>query len=75
MNLIEMFNDDINMTGYRTEEDDNTTLKLSDLRKSKLTLSQLHRLRIMHDIRKLEKAQDLKKVQAQFKPPAESMPA
>lgn len=67
MKLIEMFSD-ANMTGYRTEKDDNTTVRLSDLRKSKLTLSQLHRLRIMHDVRKLEKSNNLKNVQAQFKP-------
>lgn len=70
MNLLEMFNDDV--PGYRTEEDDNTPLKLSDLRKTKLTLAQLNRLRIMNDVRKLEKEQSLKKVQQQYKPPVES---
>jgi hypothetical protein len=67
MNLLEMFNDDL-VQGHRTEEDDNTPLKLSDLRKTKLTLTQLHRLRIMNDVRRLEKEQDLEVVRNQYKP-------
>ena len=69
MILLEMFDEDL--PGYRTEEDDNTVLKLSDIRKTKLTLSQLNRLRIMNDVRKLEKEQKIEKVQAQYKPPPE----
>ena len=63
MNLLEMFDD---LPGRRTEKDDNTPLKLSDIRKTKLTLQQLNRLRIMNDVRRLEKEQDLKKVQTQY---------
>ena len=70
MNLLEVFNDDL--PGYRTEKDDNTPLKLSDLRKTKLTLLQLNRLRIMNDVRKLEKEQNLKKVQSQYQLPADT---
>ena len=73
MNLLEMFNDDIDL-GHRTEGDDNTPLKLSDLRKTKLTLTQLHRLRIMNDVRRLEKEQDLEKVRNQYKPAAAAPP-
>lgn len=68
MNLLEMFNE---LPGYRTEKDDNTALKLSDLRKTKLTLMQLNRLRIMNDVRKLEKEQSIEKIQAQYAVPAE----
>ena len=57
MILLEMFDEDL--PGYRTEEDDNTTLRLSDIRKTKLTLGQLNRLRIMNDVRKLEKEQKM----------------
>jgi hypothetical protein len=67
MNLLEMFND---TPEYRTEKDDNTTLKLSDVRKTQLTLTQLNRLRIMNDVRKLEHEQDLEKVRTQYKAPA-----
>ena len=68
MNLLEMFDE---LPGYRTEKDDNTALKLSDLRKTKLTLMQLNRLRIMNDVRKLEKEQNIEKIQAQYAIPAE----
>ena len=67
MNLLEIFNSEL-VQQHQTEEDDNTPLKLSDLRKTKLTLTQLHRLRIMNDVRRLEKEQDLEKVRSQYKP-------
>ena len=69
MNLLEIF-DEV-PTGYRSEKEDNTTLKLSDLRKTKLTLKQLNRLRIMNDVRKLEHEQDLTQVRQQYKVPVE----
>ena len=68
MNILEMFEPE--PTGYATEKDDNTTLKLSDLRKTKITLKQLNRLRIMNDIRKLEHEQKLTTVRQQYKAPA-----
>ena len=67
MNLLEIFNSELEQQ-HKTEEDDNTPLKLSDLRKTKLTLTQLHRLRIMNDVRRLEKEQDLERVRSQYKP-------
>jgi len=57
------------MTGYQNDDEDNTELKLSDLRKTKLTLLQLNRLRIMSDTRKLERQKDLTRVQKQFSAP------
>ena len=56
--------------GYSSEEDDQSILKLSDLRKTRLTLGQLNRLRILNDTRKIEHEQKLKKVSVQYKPPA-----
>jgi hypothetical protein len=70
MNLLEMFNE--TPEAYRTEKDDNTSVKLSDLRKTKITLKQLNRLRIMNDVRKLEHEQKLDVVQQQYKAPAET---
>jgi len=67
MYITEMFNSEL-VQQHQTEEEDNTPLKLSDLRKTKLTLTQLHRLRIMNDVRRLEKEQDLEKVRSQYKP-------
>jgi PP-loop superfamily ATP-utilizing enzyme len=73
MNLLDMFED---TPGYRTEKEDNTSVKLSDVRKTQVTIKQLNRLRIMNDVRKLEHEQELEKVKSQYKaPPAEgSMP-
>ena len=73
MNILEMFESE--PTGYATEKDDNTTLKLSDLRKTKITLKQLNRLRIMNDIRKLEHEQKLTTVRQQYKAPAADVAA
>jgi hypothetical protein len=71
MNLLEIF--EPTPTGYSTEKDDHTALKLSDLRKTKLTLKQLNRLRIMNDVRKLEHEKKIDSVQQQYKaPPAEA---
>ena len=72
MNLLEIFEPE--PQGYSTEKDDNTALKLSDLRKTKLTIKQLNRLRIMNDVRKLEHEKKLETVQDQYKAPAAQAP-
>ena len=72
MNILEIF--EPNPTGYATEKDDNSAEKLSDLRKTKLTLKQLNRLRIMNDVRKLEHEQKLDSVRKQYKAPAAQAP-
>jgi hypothetical protein len=72
MNILEIF--EPTPTGYATEKDDNTSLKLNDLRKTKITLKQLNRLRIMNDIRKLEHEQKVEQVQDQYKAPAAEAP-
>ena len=69
MNILEIF--EPTPPGYATEKTDNTSVKLSDLRKTKLTLKQLNRLRIMNDVRKLEHEQKLETVRTQYKPSAE----
>jgi len=69
---MEIFDDD--MKGYRTEKDDNTVMRLSDLRKTKITLRQINRLRIMNDVRKLEHEKNLEQVQQQYKPAAPAGP-
>jgi hypothetical protein len=51
---------------------DDTQLKFSDSRKTRLTLLQINRLRKMTDMRNLEKEKDLKIVQDMYAtPPAE----
>jgi hypothetical protein len=75
MNILEMFTDKLPSPERQIEKDDNTAVKLSDLRKTKVTLKQLNRLRIMNDVRKLEHEQDLEHVRKQYKaPPAEQAP-
>lgn len=69
MRLHEMFDNDL--PGYRSEKEDNTSRKLSDLRKTKLTLKQINRLRNMNDVRRLEHEQKIENIQTQFAPPAE----
>jgi hypothetical protein len=56
--------------GYETPSQDNTPLKLSDLRKTRLTLADLSRLRMANDVRKVEHEKKLEKVAMQYKPPA-----
>jgi hypothetical protein len=72
MNILEIF--EPNPTGYASEKDDNSAVKLSDLRKTKLTIKQLNRLRIMNDVRKLEHEQKLDSVRNQYKAPAAEAP-
>ena len=48
--------------GRRTEKDDNTVLKLSDLRKTRITLAHLNKLRIANDVRKVEHEKKLKNI-------------
>jgi len=59
---------------YYDPEDDNSQLKLSDLRKTKLTLLQLNKLRKMDDVRTYEQAQKIKYVQTQYAPKVEMAP-
>jgi hypothetical protein len=56
--------------GYQSDSQDQTPLKLSDLRKTRLTLADLNRLRMANDVRKLEHETKLEKVSKQYKPPA-----
>lgn len=70
MNLIEMFHQP--PAEYATPEDDNSILKgLKDMRKSKITLAQLNKIRVMNDLRTYEKEKDLERIQSQFGAPAE----
>ena len=61
-----------NAEGYRTEKDDNSVQKMSDSRKSRLTLGQIKKLRIMNDIRAFEQQKNVEDLSRQYKPPAQS---
>ena len=64
MNVFELF--DPIPHGYHDEKKDHSVMKLSDLRKTRLTLDQINRMRIMNDVRKLEHEDKLKKVHKQY---------
>ena len=70
MHIIEMF--DAAPAGYYDEKSDNSTLKLDDSRKTRLTLAHLNQLRQSHDVRKLEHEKKLEKVSTQYAPAAEA---
>lgn len=55
--------------GFRSEQEDNSVSKLSDTRKTRLTLDRLNKLRIMNDTRKLEHEKKLEKISDQYKVP------
>ena len=52
---------------------DNSQVKLSDLRKTRLTLRQLNKLRKMNDVRAFEYKQKLKQIRQQYQPPAQPL--
>lgn len=58
--------------GYQSEKDDNSVMKLSDLRKTRLTLAHLNRLRMANDVRKFEFEQKMQDVKDQYGASAEA---
>jgi len=57
MNLYEFFN--VDYKSYQDKEDDNSRLDLSDTRKTRLTLRQIQKLRLMNDIREVEQKNEI----------------
>jgi hypothetical protein len=68
MVLLEFFQDV--PAGYSKESDDNTVLQKSDTRKTRLTLADLNKIRMVNDVRKFEKEQELQDVSRQYAAPA-----
>jgi hypothetical protein len=64
MKLFEMFEPAV--PGYQNIEDDNSSPKWKESRKTKLTLKQIRKLRKMNDVRNYEKSKYLKKVHEQY---------
>ena len=58
--------------GFQDLEQDNTQLSSKDLRKTRLTLSQLNKLRLMNDVRQYEQKEKIKKIKAQYSPPPQA---
>jgi len=69
MYLAEMFSD--TPEEFKSEEEDNTQLRgLKDMRKTRLTLSQLNKIRVMNDMRRYEKEKKMDQIKAQYAAPA-----
>lgn len=56
---------------YQDLQDDNSRTKLHQLRKTRLTLKQIKKLRLMNDIRNAEHAEKLGFVRRMYAPPAQ----
>lgn len=70
MLILEFF--DKAIPGRENPAEDHSVLKLDDSRKTRLTLAQINRLRMMNDVKKLEHEQQLKRVSKQYKPPVDA---
>jgi len=66
MNLFEFFSAE--PYGYYSGGQDNSTKKETHTRKSRLTIEQINRLRVMNDIRKLEYEKSIEKINSQYAP-------
>jgi len=51
---------------YKSEDEDNSVPTLSDVRKTRLTLAQINKIRVMDDLRKYEREQEIVLVQNQY---------
>jgi hypothetical protein len=68
MTLYEFF--DSSPDAYYSGSQDNSALETNAKRKTRLTLEQINRLRIMNDIRRLEYEKSIEKITKQYSPPA-----
>jgi hypothetical protein len=76
MILLELLNpagklpDDMGDAVHNSGNDD-AVPKLSSVRKSRLTLAQINKLRMMNDVRKFEEKERIKKIKDQYGSPPE----
>jgi hypothetical protein len=69
MKLDEMFTQDSIKAADDDPSQDRSRPKIGDVRKTKLTLAQINRLRLMHDVHQFEKEKELKDIRLQFAVP------
>ena len=55
---------------YHDDKEDSTSVKMSDTRKTRLSLLQINKLRIMNDVRKFEHEKKLGSITKQYALPA-----
>jgi hypothetical protein len=75
MNITEMFQSDDEQereNEYMDPGEDNEVPKLNDLRKTKLTLGQINRMRLIRDVRNFELKSNLENIRKQYGRPAET---
>ena len=63
MILNELYN---KQPGYQDADEDQSKARIGDLRKTKLTLKQLNKLRVMNDVRTYERAMKAQRIQLQY---------
>lgn len=68
MRVLDLFETDL--PGFRTENDDESVQKMGDIRKTRLTLAQIKRLRMMNDVKKFENQKKVQEISKQYKPAA-----
>lgn len=57
--------------GWQETADDNSRPKWGEGRHSKLTFGEINKIRRMSEVRNYERAKNLKKIRAQYQPPAQ----
>ena len=75
MNITEMFeeqDEDTRTSEYMDPSEDNEVPKLNDLRKTKLTLGQINRMRLIRDVRNFELKNNLENIRKQYAKPVEA---
>ena len=55
---------------WQNVEDDNSKPEWGEARKTRLTLGMINKMRKMKEVQSYERAKDLKKIRAQYQPPA-----
>ncbi|MDJ0954876.1 MAG: hypothetical protein QNJ81_14455 [Acidimicrobiia bacterium] len=70
MQLFELY--DNAKPGYQDVGDDSSQLNKYEPRKTRLTLKQINKIRLMNDVRNYERKEKLKAIQDQYGPSAEA---
>lgn len=70
MHILDLFEDGPG-DAYQDQRQDNSAKKMGDLRKTRLTLAQIKRLRMMNDMRNYEEQKKVESLSKQYKPAAE----
>lgn len=57
-------------SAWQNVEDDNSKPEWGEARKTRLTLGMINKMRKMKEVQSYERAKDLKRIRAQYQPPA-----